>query len=171
MKEEIINRVARSSIETIDIKVFRGTDKLVLFDIKDYLHDGYVLREKIFRKAISSLDFNLYINKSVAITCSNDAIVPSWAYMLLISKLANHVKKIVIGDLEYLEKSIYLDNINSFDFSIYKNKKIVFKGCSDLVFVDSIYAEIMKKILPFADSVMYGEPCSTVPIYKRRKKN
>ena len=117
------------------------------------------------------MDFNLYINKSVAITCSNDAIVPSWAYMLLISKLANHVKKIVIGDLEYLEKSIYLDNINSFDFSIYKNKKIVIKGCSDLVFVDSIYAEIMKKILPFADSVMYGEPCSTVPIYKRRKKN
>ncbi len=170
MKGEIINRVEKSLIETLDIKFFRGVEKLVLFDIKDYLHNDFVLREKEFRKSIENLDLNFYSNKFVALNCSNDAIVPSWAYMLLISKLENCVNKVVVGNLEYLEKSIYIDNINSFDFSIYRHKKVVIKGCSDLVYVNSIYAEIMKKLLPFADRIMYGEPCSKVPIYKRQNK-
>ena len=89
--------------------------------------------------------------------------------MLVISKLEGHAEKVVIGNLEDLEKSIYMEKINSFDFSVYKDKKVVIKGCSDLTFVNSIYVEITKKLLPFADSIMYGEPCSTVPIYKKKK--
>jgi len=169
MKGEIVNRVSNSSLETIDIKSFKGSEDLILIDFKDYLKNEFVLIEKDFRKKISTLDTSIYSNKCIAVNCSNDAIIPPWAYMLLVSKLEKFTKKIVLGDLEYLEKIIFLQNINSFDFSIYNKKKVIIKGCSDLNYVNSLYSEIIKKILPFADSIMYGEPCSTVPIFKRKK--
>jgi len=169
MDDEIINRVAKSSIETIDLKTFKGSREKILFDLKENLSHGYVLKEKEFRGFIKKMNWESYSNRSVALTCSVDAIIPSWAYMLVISKLEGHAEKVVIGNLEDLEKSIYMEKINSFDFSVYKDKKVVIKGCSDLTFVNSIYVEITKKLLPFADSIMYGEPCSTVPIYKKKK--
>tara|TARA_B100001996_G_scaffold103280_1_gene77571 strand:- start:617 stop:1126 length:510 start_codon:yes stop_codon:yes gene_type:complete len=169
MKGEIVNRVSNSPLETIDIKSFSGSEDLILIDFKDFLKNEFVLIEKDFREKISSLDTNRYSKKCIAINCSNDAIIPPWAYMLLVSKLEKITKKIVLGDLEYLEKIIFLENIKSFDFSIYDKKKVIIKGCSDLNYVNSLYSEIIKKILPFADSIMYGEPCSTVPIFKRKK--
>tara|TARA_B100000287_G_C20418756_1_gene696623 strand:- start:110 stop:619 length:510 start_codon:yes stop_codon:yes gene_type:complete len=169
MKGEIVNRVSNSSLETIDIKSFKGSEDLISIDFKDFLKNEFVLIEKDFRKTISTLDTSIYINKCIAITCSNDAIIPPWAYMLLVSKLEKIAKKIELGDLEYLEKIIFLENINTFDFSIYDKKKVIIKGCSDLNYVNSLYSEIIKKILPFADSIMYGEPCSTVPIFKKKK--
>ena len=169
MKGEIVNRVSNSSLETIDIKSFKGSEDLILIDFKDYLKNEFVLIEKDFRKKISTLDTSIYSNKCIAVNCSNDAIIPPWAYMLLVSKLEKIAKRIVLGDLEYLQKIIFLENINTFNFSIYDKKKVIIKGCSDLNYVNALYSEIIKNILPFADSIMYGEPCSTVPIFKRKK--
>ena len=167
MADEIINRVANSKLITIDLEDFYPVGKRVVFDIKDWLFEGLVLREKAFRATAKSHDWSQYQDQFIALTCSTNAIVPAWAYMLLSSYLEPHAKKIVLGDLEQLESSIYQDIIQNLDVSEYENKPIIIKGCANKPVPVNAYMMLTNRLKPVARSVMYGEACSSVPLYKK----
>ncbi|MCG8309407.1 MAG: DUF2480 family protein [Cytophagales bacterium] len=169
MEKKIINRVANSPLVTIDLEELYTEGERVLFDLKDNLYQGLILREKDFRNFIKSHDWTYYQGKHVAVYCSVDAIIPKWAYMLLVSKLEPYTNTVIYGNLEHLEEELFriaLKRINPVD---YTNKKVVIKGCSRIEVPTSIYAEITRLIRPYVSSIMYGEPCSTVPVYKAPK--
>lgn len=168
MKDDIINRVANSKLATIDLEDFYPEGKRILFDIKDWLFEGFVLREKDFRKQVSEFDWSQYKNQYVALTCSTDAIVPGWAYMLLSLHLEPFTKKVIVGDLEQLETSIYQDIIQKLDISEYEGKPIIIKGCSNKPVPQNAYIMLSNKLKPVAKSIMYGEACSSVPLYKKK---
>ncbi|MGC6431872.1 MAG: DUF2480 family protein [Jejuia sp.] len=169
MADEIINRVANSKLITLDLEDYYPEGKRVLFDIKDWLFEGFVLREKDFRQQVSEFDWSQYQDQYVALTCSTDAIIPGWAYMLLSINLETYAKKVILGNLEQLETSIYQDIITALDFSEYENKPIIVKGCSNKPVPQNAYIMLSNKLKPFARSIMYGEACSSVPLYKRKK--
>jgi hypothetical protein len=168
LKDEIVNRVANSKLITIDLEDFYPEGKRVLFDIKDWLFEGFVLREKDFRKQVSEFDWSQYKNHYVALTCSTDAIVPGWAYMLLSIQLEPFAKTVIIGDLEQLETSIYQDIINTLNVSEYEGKPIIVKGCSNKPVPQNAYIMLSNKLKSIAKSIMYGEACSSVPLYKKK---
>ncbi|PQV51718.1 uncharacterized protein DUF2480 [Jejuia pallidilutea] len=168
MKDEIINRVANSKLVTIDLEDYYPEGKRVLFDIKDWLFEGFVLREKDFRQQVADCNWSDYKNQYIALTCSTDAIIPGWAYMLLSINLEPYAKKIIIGDLEQLETSIYQDIINNLDVSGYQDKPIIVKGCANKPVPQNAYIMLSNKLKPFAKSIMYGEACSSVPLYKKK---
>jgi len=167
MKDEIINRVANSKLVTIDLEDFYPEGDRIIFDIKDWLMEGLVLREKDFREHVKNHDWSQYKNSYVALTCSTDAIVPAWAFMLLIVNLEPFVEKAKIGSLEELETSIYQDIINTLDLDLYQNKPIIIKGCSNKPVPVNAYVMLTNKLKSIAKSIMYGEACSFVPLYKR----
>jgi hypothetical protein len=169
MQEEIINRVSTSSLITFDLEELYQPGDRVLLDIKDQLFQGLILREKDFRDFIKAHDWSQYQNKFVAIQCSADAIVPTWAYMLLSIALKDFARRIVFGTLNELESQLYYDTLSSIDWSIYKDAKVVIKGCSKVNVPVSAYVEVTSKLKSLAASLMFGEPCSTVPLYKRSK--
>lgn len=168
MADEIINRVANSKLVTIDLEDFYPDGKRVLFDIKDWLFEGFVLREKDFRQQVSEFDWSVYRGQYVALTCSTDAIIPGWAFMLLSINLEPYVKHIIIGDLEQLESSIYQDIITQLNVSEYKDKPIIIKGCSNKPVPQNAHIMLSNKLKPIAKSIMYGEACSSVPLYKKK---
>lgn len=168
MADEIINRVANSKLITIDLEDFYPQGKRVLFDIKDWLFEGFVLREKDFREQVANHDWSQYQNQCVALTCSTDAIIPGWAYMLLSIHLEPYVKKVMIGNLETLETSIYQDIINDLEIKTYKDKPIIIKGCSNKPVPANAYIMLANKLKPVAKSIMYGEACSSVPLFKNK---
>ncbi|WP_298340285.1 DUF2480 family protein [uncultured Algibacter sp.] len=168
MKDDIINRVANSKLATIDLEDFYPEGKRILFDIKDWLFEGFVLREKDFRKQVSEFDWSQHKNQYVALTCSTDAIVPGWAYMLLSLHLEPFTKKVIVGDLEQLETSTYQDIIQKLDISEYEGKPIIIKGCSNKPVPQNAYIMLSNKLKPVAKSIMYGEACSSVPLYKKK---
>ena len=168
MKDEIVNRVANSKLVTIDLEDYYPKGQRILFDIKDWLYEGFVLREKDFRAQVSEFDWNQYQGSYVALTCSSDAIIPGWAYMLLSIQLESVAKKVVIGDLEQLETSIYQDIINNLDVSAYADKPIIIKGCSNKPVPQNAYIMLSNKLKPLAKSIMYGEACSSVPLFKKK---
>lgn len=168
MPEEIINRVANSKLITIDLEDFYQDGKRLVFDIKDWLFEGLVLREKDFRKLVKSHDWSQYQDHYIALTCSTDAIVPGWAYMLLTTYLDSYAKKVVVGDLKTLETSIYQDVITGLDVSEFKDKPIIIKGCSNKPVPENAYLLLTSKLIPVAKSIMFGEACSSVPLYKRK---
>ncbi|MGB5419366.1 DUF2480 family protein [Algibacter sp.] len=168
MKDEIINRVANSKLVTIDLEDYYPKGQRVLFDIKDWLYEGFVLREKDFRAQVAAFDWSQYQNHYVALTCSSDAIIPGWAYMLLSIQLEPYVKKVIVGDLEILETSIYQDIINNLDISDFKDQPIIIKGCSNKPVPQNAYIMLSNKLQPYAKSIMYGEACSSVPLYKKK---
>lgn len=168
MSEEIVNKVAESGIVTLDLEKYFPKEETAVFDLKDHLFMGLILKEKEFREALKKLDWELYRNKSVAITCSADAIIPVWAYMLVTSYLQPVAKSVIVGDEKELLKNIYINNLSKIDIDEFRDKKIVIKGCGDLPVGDFAYAEATRLLLPYAKSIMYGEPCSTVPIFKRK---
>lgn len=167
--EEITNRVANSGLITIDLGEMYPEGERVLFDIKDRLFQGLILREKDFREFIASHDWSQYKDKYVALTCSADAIIPDWSWMLLASALEPFAKKIVFGDLEKLETVLFDEIISRVDAEQYADQRIVVKGCGDKPVPKSAYIELVRKLQPKVKSIMYGEPCSTVPVYKRPK--
>lgn len=167
MADEIVNRVANSKLITIDLEEFYPEGKRILFDIKDWLYEGLVLREKDFREKAKSFEWSQYKNCYVALTCSTDATIPAWAYMLLVVYLQPFVEKVVIGNLEALETSIYEDIFNQFDISKYIDKSVIIKGCSHKPVPANAYVLIINKLKPVARSIMYGEACSSVPLYKK----
>ncbi len=168
MKEEIINRVANSKLVTIDLENFYPEGKRVVFDIKDWLFEGLILREKEFRLKAKEHDWSQYQNNYIALTCSTGAIVPGWAYMLLTTHLTPFVKKVLVGNLEILDTSIYQDIINDLDVSEFKDKPVIIKGCSNKPVPKNAYTLLTSKLMPVAKSIMFGEACSSVPLYKRR---
>jgi hypothetical protein len=168
MEEIIKNKVAESGIITVNLEDFFPAEEVVLFDIKDYLFMGMILKEKDFRQAIKDLDLTLYQNKRVGVTCSVDAIVPVWAYMLIASALSSVSVDVVMGANEIeIRKKIQLRNIRKIDTQHYLDKRVVIKGCGEEAVSEEAYLEITNVLKPVVKSLMYGEPCSTVPVYKK----
>jgi hypothetical protein len=168
MPEDIVNRVANSKFVVVDLEDYYPTGKRMLFDIKDWLFEGLVLREKEFRAQVNTHDWSQYQDTYVALTCSTDAIVPAWAYMLLTIHLEPYAKKILIGDLEQLEGSIYQTIIEHLDVEPFKDKPLIIKGCSNKPVPANAYILLSQKLKPIAKSIMYGEACSSVPLFKKK---
>jgi hypothetical protein len=169
MEEDIIiNRVTNSSLVSLDLEDYYPKGENILFDIAPLLYEGLILKEKDFRLFVKEHDWIKYIGKNIGLYCSEDAIVPTWAYMLLVSKLQPVANFIVYGDLQVLEQALWQKAIKEIDISKFSQTKVVIKGCSKLPVPVFAYTEIMRLLMPIADSLAYGEPCSTVPIYKKR---
>lgn len=168
MAEEIINRVANSKLIVVDLEDYYPPGKRIVFDIKDWLFEGFVLREKDFRQQVSLHDWTQYKGTYVALTCSSDAIIPAWAYMLLAMHLESYSKKTVIGNLEQLETSLYQTIIENLDVTSFKGQPIIIKGCSNKPVPSNAYILLSQKLKPIVKSIMYGEACSSVPLFKRK---
>lgn len=171
MEEVFKNKVAESGIITLDLENYFPEEEVVVFDMKDFLFMGLILKEKDFREALKQLDTSVYQNKITAITCSADAIIPMWAYMLVASILQPVAKEIVFGNAEEAKKEILIKNIRHINTTDYSDKRIVIKGCGEQPIPQEAYIEITKQLRPVARSIMYGEPCSTVPVFKKEKIN
>ncbi|ELR69558.1 hypothetical protein C900_04946 [Fulvivirga imtechensis AK7] len=169
-EREIINRVAQSPLVTFNLEDYYQHGERVLFDIKDWLFQGIILKEKDFRQAVKDHDWEQYTDKHVALTCTADAIVPTWAYMLLATKLEPHAITVIHGTLGELEKILFKVALDKIDINEFLDKKVVVKGCGHLPIPEFAYVEITSKLRSVASSIMYGEPCSTVPLYKAPKK-
>ena len=170
MPEEIVNRVAKSKLKTFNLEDHYPQGKRVLFDLKDWLYEGFVLREKEFRKAVKEHDWSTYQGNYVALTCSSDAIVPVWAFMLVTTELKPYAKKVILGNLTDLESLIYQEIINQLDVSEFEDLPVIVKGCSNKPVPDNAYIQIVQKLQPVVKSLMFGEACSSVPLYKKPKK-
>jgi hypothetical protein len=168
IQENIVNRVAQSGLISLDPAELFPSGERVVYDIKDNLFHGLMLREKDFREFIKTHDWSLYSGKHVAITCSSDAIVPTWAYMLLGNKMVPFAQTIVFGNLEALETVLFDRALSKFDVEKYRDERVVIKGCGDIPVPVSAYVDLAAKLTGVSKSIMYGEPCSTVPIYKRK---
>lgn len=166
---EIVNRVSSSPLVTIDLEELYPKEPRVVFDLKPFLFQELMLREKEFRQSLKELNWEDYNGKWVAILCSADAIVPNWAFILVATHLKTRVAGFVIGSEEELEKVVVDSVIQKIDESSFLDRPIVIKGCSNLPNPLYAYGQLVSRVQPFAKSIMYGEPCSTVPLYKRPK--
>jgi len=167
--KEIKNRVAESKLVTIDLEDYYPQGKRVVFDIKDWLFQELILKEKDFREHVNSHDWSQYNNCFIALTCSVDAVIPSWAYLLITTKLAPFSKRIIVGNLATLETALYQDIISKLSIDEYKGKPIIIKGCANKPIPETAYIQLITKLLPVAKTIMYGEACSTVPLFKVAK--
>ena len=168
MEEDVmINKVAESGIITLNLEDYYPQGEVMLFDLKDYLFMGLILKEKDFREALKNLDLTPYQNKNIAITCTADAVIPMWANMLVASYLQPVAKNVVFGNEDFLQKTLFLKNLYKINTADYADKRVVIKGCGELPVSESAYVEITNLLRPVVKSIMYGEPCSTVPIYKK----
>lgn len=168
MEDIIINKVAQSSLETIDLEKFYPTGEVIMFDLKDYLFMELILKEKDYREKLKDLNLTGYENKIVCITCTADAIIPLWAYMLAVSYLQPVAKDVVVGNESLALEILFLKNLGKINPNDFEGKRVVVKGCGEKEIPASVYAEITKILRPVVKSIMYGEPCSTVPVYKKR---
>ena len=169
MSEEIINRVANSKLVTFDLEEIYPKGERVSFDISQWLLEGMVLRENSFREEAAQHDWSQYDNKYVALFCSTDAIVPGWAYLLLSLHLAPFAKKITVGTWEELESILFAEVLQNLDVSEYKDKPVIIKGCAHKPIPQNAYVLLAQKLQPIAKSIMYGEACSSVPLFKKSK--
>jgi len=167
MSDAIVNKVSESGLITLDLEQYYPRDTVALFDLKDYLFMGLILKEKDFREALKNLDWDAYRNKYVGVTCSADAIIPPWAYMLAAAYLQPVAKDVIMGDEKEVHKTIFLKNIQGIDVNEFTGQRVVVKGCGETPIGEFAYMEITKRLRPVAKTIMYGEPCSTVPIYKK----
>jgi hypothetical protein len=165
---EIVNRVAKSSLITIDLEDFYPTGTRTLLDIKDWLYDGLILKEKEFRNTLLKFDWHQFKNHHVALHCSSEAIVPAWAFMLIQTHLHGVAKTVIVGTLETLETVLYTSIIVDLDLSFCENKPVIVKGCSNKPVPQNAYLLIIEKLQSVAKSIMYGEACSSVPLYKNK---
>lgn len=168
MSDLLENKVANSGLVTLDLENYLPAGEVVTFDLKDYLFMGLILKEKDYREALKGLDWSIYQDKLVALTCSADAIVPVWAFMLAVSYLEPVAKEVYMGTAEEMQKHLFLKNIQGINTTDFSDQRIVVKGCGEAPIGNFAYAEITKVLRPVARSIMYGEPCSTVPIYKKK---
>ncbi|HXH98641.1 MAG TPA: DUF2480 family protein [Sphingobacteriaceae bacterium] len=168
IQENIVNKVAQSGLVSLDLVDIYPHGERVLYDIKDNLFHGLMLREKDFREFVKQHDWQQYAGKHVAITCSADAIVPTWAFMLLASRMAPYALNVVFGDIEHLEILLFQKAIADYDLEPFRNQRIVIKGCGDIKIPITAFVELTARLTGIAKSIMYGEPCSTVPVFKRK---
>ncbi len=169
MEKEIVNRVAQSKLITFDLEEHYPKGERKVLDIKDWLYEGFILREKEFRAHVEEHDWTAYQNTFVALQCSSDAIVPGWAFMLIASKLQPYAQKVVQGNLENLETALYQTILENLDVAEFVDKPVIIKGCSNKPVPGNAYLMAVAKIQEVAKSVMYGEACSSVPLFKRKK--
>jgi len=166
--DEIINKVANSSLEVFDLEEYYPMGIREQIDISQWLSDGFILKEKEFREHLKQHDWTQYQDKYVAVFCSTDAIVPAWATVLVTIHLAPFAKKIIDGNLQDLETLLYQEILTNIDYSKYENKSVIIKGCSKKPVPISAYVAVAQSLQPFAKSIMYGEACSAVPLYKKK---
>lgn len=168
MEKEIVNRVAQSKLVTFDLEDYYSKGERKVLDIKDWLYEGFILREKEFRAHVDAHDWSMYQEAYVALQCSSDAIIPGWAFMLVASKLQPYAKKVVQGNLETLETALYQTILEKLDVTEFADKPIIIKGCSKKPVPENAYLMAVAKIQEVAKSIMYGEACSSVPLFKRK---
>ena len=166
--ETFVNKVAESGIITLNLEDFYPKGELVVFDMKDHLFMGLILKEKDFREALKKLDLQFYEGKIAALTCSTDAIIPVWAYMLVAVALEPVAKKILFGNAAEAIQQLLIEEINKINTADYKDQRVVIKGCGELAIPQAAYVAVTQKLRSVAKSIMYGEPCSTVPVYKKK---
>ncbi len=165
---EIINRVANSPLKTFDLESLYEKQERVQLDISQWLFEGFILKEKDFRQALKDFDWTVYKDKLVAIYCSTDAILPSWAPILVASHLLGIAKKSIVGTMNDLDKILYAEKIQALDLSEFQDKPVIIKGCSNFPVPEVAYILLLEKLQPIAKSVFYGEACSSVPLFKRK---
>ncbi|MHA4894082.1 DUF2480 family protein [Pedobacter sp. PWIIR3] len=168
IQENFVNKVATSGLVTLNLEDYFDKGERLVYDIKDNLFHGLMLREKDFREFIKTHDWSAYQGKNVAITCSTDAIVPTWAYMLLANKMKPYANEVIFGTLETLEAVLFTKALAKIDLQSFADERVVIKGCADIEVPVAAYVEITSLLTPVVKSIMYGEPCSTVPIFKRK---
>lgn len=168
MEGEIVNKVAQSAIQTLDLENYYPKEEIVLFDLKPYLFMELIIKEKEFRSAMQSVDWNKYQNKIVAVSCTADVIIPVWAYMLVTSYLQPVALDVIMGDEKTALRETLLKRIDAINLDAFTDQRVVVKGCGDLSIGEFAYLEITKRLRPVVKSIMYGEPCSTVPVYKKK---
>ena len=168
MTDPIVNKVAESGLITLDLESYFPKDKTAVFDLKEYLFMGLILKEKDFREALKNLDWEKYSDCHVAVTCTADAVIPVWAYMLVASYLQPVANDIIMGDEKELQKKLFLANLAGININEFADKKVVIKGCGETPIADYVYMEITRLLRPVVKSIMYGEPCSTVPVFKKK---
>lgn len=169
MSDEIVNRVTKSSLVTIDLEDFYPKGTRSIIDIKQWLFHELILKETDFRNYLKEHDWEQYKDHYIALTCSADAIIPSWAYMLISTYLHPVAKKVVVGSLTDLETAIFHDIVNEISTELYTNKPLIIKGCASKPIPETAYIQLIEKLQPVARSIMFGEACSTVPLYKKQK--
>ncbi|MEO6681880.1 MAG: DUF2480 family protein [Ginsengibacter sp.] len=170
MEDIIINKVAQSGLITLDLEKYYPKQEIVEFDLKEYLFMELILKEKDFREAMKNHDWSVYQNKNIALHCSADAIIPIWAYMLVTTYAEVYADQIIYGNKETVLNALYLKNLSEIDPQEFENKRVVIKGCADIKIPEAAYVEITQKLRPVVLSMMYGEPCSTVPVYKKPRE-
>mgnify|MGYP001546534239 FL=1 len=168
MEEVIINKVAQSALTTLNLEQFYPADEIISFDLKDHLFMQLILKEKDYREAMKEKDWTIFQDKVVAIHCSADAIIPLWAYMLAVSYLQPFAKDIIFGNQREVFNAMFLKNLDKIDAKEFEGKRVVVKGCGDKKIPETAFVEITKILRPVVKSIMYGEPCSTVPIFKNK---
>jgi uncharacterized protein DUF2480 len=168
MSEEIINKVAQSGLMTIDLESYFPKESVVVFDLKPLLFMEMIIKEKDFRASLQTTDWARYSGQAVTVTCSADAIIPMWAYMLVVTYLQPVAKEVLFGTQEEATRQLFQRNLENIDANEFRDQRIVVKGCGDLDVGPAAYLEITKKLRPVVKSIMYGEPCSTVPIFKKK---
>jgi hypothetical protein len=168
IQENIINKVAQSGLVTLDPAAFYPAGERVVYDITDNLFHGLILKEKDFREFVKEHDWTQYQDKNIAITCTADAIVPAWAYMLLANRMAPYAREVVFGDAAVMETVLFEKAMAATNLEQYRDQRVVIKGCGDTEVPVSAYVELTRRLTPIVKSLMFGEPCSTVPIYKRK---
>jgi hypothetical protein len=168
MSGEIVNRVANSALITIDLADYAPSQSIAVLDVKDFLFQEIILKEKEFRTSLKEFDFSIYQDKIVAINCSSDAIVPMWAFMLVTSYLKNITSEIHFGKKEDVFQEIFTDNIDAINPSEFEGKKVIVKGCGQIPLNESLYIAITKKLQNTVSSLMFGEACSAVPVFKKK---
>ncbi|MEO6166241.1 MAG: DUF2480 family protein [Chitinophagales bacterium] len=166
--DKLVNRVNDSGLITIDLEEFYPAEPKMPFDLKDYLFMGLILKEKDYREALKLVDWEVFRGKNVAIFCSADAIVPVWAYMLAGVYLEPVADRIYFCKMEELDDRIFEETIAALDIQPFINQRVIIKGCSDKPVPSSAYLAITRKLRPVARSLMYGEACSNVPLYKQK---
>jgi hypothetical protein len=168
MAEEIVNKISQSALITLDLEKYFPEEKITMFDLKPFLFMELILKEKDFRAAVQDTDWNQYRDQIVGVYCSSDAIIPLWAYMLVAGWLAPVAKDVVQGDEQTVLRQVISEKIAAIDPAEFMDKRIVVKGCGEKAIGAFAYLEITKRLRPVAKSIMFGEPCSTVPVYKSR---
>ena len=168
MSKEIVNRVAKSSLVTLDLTDYAPTQTIAVLDVKDFLFKGIILKEKEFRVILKEFDFSIYTNITIALNCSADAVVPMWAFMLVTSYLNSVNADIHFGTKKDVFQQIFTNNINAIDASEFERKKVIVKGCGQIPLTEALYIAITKKLQNTVSSLMFGEACSAVPVIKNK---
>jgi len=169
MSDGIVNRIAKSKLKTIDLSEYKPNIKIHSIDIKDFLYSSLILKEVFFRKKLDEFDFKFYRNCIIALHCSAETIIPMWSYMLITSRLELENGIVYFGDEQFVEETLFINEIKKIDGKKFKEQSVLVNGCSNVKIPESIYIEITKKLHPYVKNLMFGEACSFVPVFKRKK--